>query len=129
VGRRSDVKILIVEDNDLNRELLCRRFLHRGFEVLTEADGQSAVATAAREKPDAILMDLSLPVVDGWEATRRLKAASDTAHIPVIALSAHALSEDRDAAMAAGCSDYVTKPIDFTRLFEAVARYEGRQAG
>jgi CheY-like chemotaxis protein len=109
-------KILLVEDNEMNRDMLSRRLTRRGYEVLTADDGARGLAAAASEKPDLILMDMSLPVVDGWEATRRLKAAPDTASIPVIALTAHAMATDRDKAMEAGCDDYDTKPIELPRL-------------
>jgi len=109
-------KILLVEDNEMNRDMLGRRLQRRGFEVLIAVDGAEAVAMAEREGPDLILMDMSLPVMDGWEATRRLKTAPETGAIPVIALTAHAMSGDREKAIEAGCDDYDTKPIEFTRL-------------
>jgi two-component system, cell cycle response regulator DivK len=109
-------KILLVEDNDMNRDMLSRRLLRKGYEVVMALDGQQAVEMAAAEKPDLILMDMSLPVLDGWEATRRIKAAAETRGIPVIALTAHALSGDREKALESGCDDYDTKPIDLPRL-------------
>lgn len=109
-------KILLVEDNEMNRDMLSRRLTRRGFEVLLAEDGAAGVARARSEAPALVLMDMSLPVLDGWEATRRLKADPATAGIPVIALTAHAMSEDRDRALAAGCDDYDTKPIDLERL-------------
>ena len=109
-------KILYVEDNDDNVYMLRGRLTRAGFEVAVAADGAQGVAMAASEAPDLILMDLSLPVLDGWEATRRLKGAPDTRAIPVIALSAHAMEGDRARAIEAGCDDYDTKPVDFPRL-------------
>ena len=109
-------KILLVEDNEMNRDMLSRRLLRRGYEVILALDGQSGIALAQSETPDLILMDMSLPVLDGWEATRRLKADTATQAIPVIALTAHAMSSDRDKALEAGCDDYDTKPVDFARL-------------
>jgi CheY-like chemotaxis protein len=109
-------KILYVEDNDDNIYMLRGRLARAGFQVAVATDGEQGVAMAASEAPDLILMDLSLPVLDGWEATRRLKGAPETKAIPVIALSAHAMEGDRAKAMAAGCDDYDTKPVDFPRL-------------
>jgi len=109
-------KILLVEDNEMNRDMLTRRLGRKGYEVVTAVDGEQALAMARAETPDLILMDLSLPVLDGWEATRRLKAADETRAIPVLALTAHALAEEREAALAAGCDEYDTKPVDLARL-------------
>jgi len=109
-------KILLVEDNEMNRDMLSRRLERKGFEVVMAPDGQQGVALAASEAPDLILMDMSLPVVDGWEATRRVKANDATRGIPVIALTAHAMVGDREKALNAGCDDYDTKPVDFPRL-------------
>jgi two-component system, cell cycle response regulator DivK len=111
-------RVLLVEDNEMNRDMLSRRLQRRGFDVLIAIDGQSGIAKAQAELPDLILMDMSLPVIDGWEATRTLKSAAETRHIPVIALTAHAMSTDRDKALEAGCDDYDTKPIEFARLLE-----------
>lgn len=111
-------KILYVEDNDDNVYMLQGRLTRAGFAVVTAPDGAQGVALAASEAPDLIVMDLSLPVLDGWEATRRLKAAPETRAIPIIALSAHAMEGDRAKALAAGCDDYDTKPVDFPRLLE-----------
>ena len=108
--------ILIVEDNEMNRDMLSRRLQRKGYAVLMAVDGAEGVALAQAEGPDVILMDMSLPVLDGWEATRQLKAAPQTAAIPIIALTAHAMSGDRDKAMEAGCDDYDTKPIELPRL-------------
>lgn len=110
------VKILLVEDNEMNRDMLSRRLLRNGFEVVMAVDGQQAVDMAASEKPAVILMDMSLPVIDGWEATRQVKANAATARIPVIALTAHAMAEDEAKARAAGCDDFDTKPVDIQRL-------------
>lgn len=109
-------RLLLVEDNELNRDMLRRRLERRGFEVLLAVDGRQALSTAADESPDAILMDMSLPEIDGWEATRRLKADGATRSIPVVALTAHAMAGDREKALAAGCNDYETKPVDLERL-------------
>jgi two-component system cell cycle response regulator DivK len=114
-------KILLVEDNEMNRDMLSRRLMRRGFEVVVAVDGQEGVALAAREAPDLILMDMSLPVTDGWEATRLIRADVRTRRIPVIALTAHAMAGDRDRALEAGCDDYDTKPVDFQRLLEKIA--------
>ena len=113
-------KILLVEDNEMNRDMLSRRLLRRGYEVVMAVDGEQAVAMAQSERPDLILMDMSLPVVDGWEATRRVKAAEASSRIPIIALTAHAMSGDRERALGAGCDDYDTKPIEMPRLLEKI---------
>jgi CheY-like chemotaxis protein len=110
------MRILYVEDNDDNVYVIKNRLTRAGYTVLVAMDGQQGVDMARAEHPDLILMDLSLPVLDGWEATRHLKAAAETKAIPVIALSAHAMAGDRERALAAGCDDYDTKPVDFTRL-------------
>ena len=109
-------RILLVEDNADNRDMLSRRLIRRGFEIEFAEDGEEAVRKAKQAAPALILMDLSLPVMDGWEATRRIKADSETAAIPVIALTAHAMASDRDLAFKAGCDDYDTKPVDLERL-------------
>jgi len=108
--------VLYVEDNDDNVYMLKSRLARKGFTVLVATDGAQGVAMATSERPGLILMDLSLPVLDGWEATRRIKAASETRHIPVIALSAHAMAGDREKALAAGCDDFDTKPVEIERL-------------
>jgi CheY-like chemotaxis protein len=113
-------KILLVEDNEMNRDMLSRRLERRGFHVVLALDGRSGVEMAETEAPDLILMDMSLPVVDGWEATRLIKGSPAMKHIPVIALTAHAMSSDRDRALDAGCDDYDTKPIDLSRLLGKV---------
>jgi two-component system, cell cycle response regulator DivK len=123
-------KILLVEDNEMNRDMLSRRLQRRGYEVVIAVDGERGVSMARTESPDLILMDMSLPVIDGWEATRALKSAEATKRIPVIALTAHAMSTDRDKALEAGCDDYDTKPIEFARLIgkmESLMRSEGTQ--
>jgi CheY-like chemotaxis protein len=109
-------RILLVEDNEMNRDMLSRRLARKKYEVLIAVDGKEGVEMATSEAPDLILMDMSLPVVDGWEATRRIKANSETEAIPVIALTAHAMSGDREKALEAGCDDYDTKPIELPRL-------------
>lgn len=108
--------ILIVEDNEMNREMLSRRLERRGYKVVIALDGQMGIDVARAKAPDLILMDMSLPMVDGWEATRLMKADDVLKHIPVIALTAHAMANDRDKALAAGCDDYDTKPIELSRL-------------
>ncbi len=113
-------KILLVEDNEMNRDMLSRRLMRRGYEVVIAQDGESGLSMAQSAMPDLILMDMSLPILDGWEATRRLKATAATEHIPVIALTAHAMSSDRDKALEAGCDDYDTKPIELPRLLEKI---------
>lgn len=118
-------KILLVEDNEMNRDMLSRRLERKGYEVVIAVDGQQAIDLAAREKPDLILMDMSLPVVDGWEATRRLKADGQTKQIPIIALTAHAMPEDERKAREAGCNDYDTKPVELPRLLEKMAALLG----
>ena len=117
-------RILIVEDVEYNRELLVQ-LLEDEYEILAAADGAAGIEMATRERPDLILMDLSLPGVDGWKATRRLKARPETAAIPVIALTAHAMQGDEERARACGCDDYLTKPIDEDRLFEVLVRFLG----
>ena len=109
-------KILLVEDNEMNRDMLSRRLERRGFTVIIAIDGGVGLAKARSEAPDLILMDMSLPVIDGWEATRQLKADPATAKIPVIALTAHAMAEDRAKALGAGCDDFDTKPVELARL-------------
>jgi len=109
-------KVLLVEDNEMNRDMLSRRLERKGYEVVFAEDGSIAVDMAGSEQPDLILMDMSLPVLDGWEATRRIKADAATSGIPIIALTAHAMAGDREKAMEVGCEDYDTKPVDFPRL-------------
>jgi two-component system cell cycle response regulator DivK len=121
-------KILLVEDNEMNRDMLSRRLQRRGYEVVIAVDGQEGVGLAQVEAPDLILMDMSLPVMDGWEATRLLKAASKTMDIPVLALTAHAMSGDREKAMEAGCDDYDAKPIDLPRLLAKIEALLGKQS-
>jgi two-component system, cell cycle response regulator DivK len=111
-------KILIVEDNELNLDMLVRRLARKGYEVISAVDGEKGLSMATTEKPDLILMDMSLPGMDGWEATRQIKADPVTQSIPVIALTAHAMVGDREKALRAGCDDYDTKPVEFQRLLE-----------
>jgi two-component system, cell cycle response regulator DivK len=120
-------RILLVEDNEMNRDMLSRRLQKKGHEVLIAVDGEAGVQMAASERPDLILMDMSLPTVDGWEATRRIKGLPETASIPIIALTAHAMAGDRDKAIEAGCDDYDSKPIDFERLLVKIQALLGKQ--
>ena len=114
-------KILLIEDNEMNRDMLSRRLVRKGHTVSIAIDGQQGVDMALAERPDLILMDMSLPVIDGWEATRRVRANDATRAIPVIALTAHAMAGDREKAMEAGCDDYDTKPVEFERLLGKIA--------
>ena len=116
-------RILRVEDQEMNRDMLSRRLKKRGYEVSIAVDGAEGVDKARSESPDLILMDMSLPVMDGWEATRRIKKEAATSHIPIIALTAHAMDADRDRALEAGCDDYDTKPIELRRLLEKINRF------
>jgi len=122
-------RILYVEDNDDNVYMLRRRLEKHGHQMIVAEDGAAGVAAAEREKPDLILMDLSLPVLSGWDAARRLKASDATRLIPIIALSAHALDGEREKALAAGCDDFETKPVDLARLLEKIARLGSMGAG
>ena len=115
-------RILLVEDNELNRDMLSRRLVRKGFEVVTAVDGGEGLSRARSESPDLILMDLNLPVMDGWEVARQLKADGGTRPIPIIALSAHAMAEHRDRALEAGCDDFDTKPVDLARLLGKIER-------
>ena len=119
-------KILLVEDNEMNRDMLSRRLTRRGYDVAIAVDGEQGVAMARSEAPGLILMDMSLPGLDGWEATRQLKATPETRGIPVIALTAHAMAGDREKAIAAGCDDFDTKPVEFDRLRTKIAGLLGR---
>lgn len=116
------VKVLLVEDNEMNRDMLSRRLIRRGYEVVFAVDGQQGVDMARSAQPDIILMDMSLPVMDGWEATRRVKSDDATRSTPVIGLTAHAMSGDREKAIEAGCDDYDTKPVELDRLIEKIQR-------
>ena len=118
-------KILLVEDNEMNRDMLSRRLARKGYQVAVAEDGQLGVEMASSETPDLILMDMSLPVIDGWEATRRIKGAAETSAIPIIALTAHAMASDREKAMEACCDDYDTKPVELPRLLEKIERLLG----
>jgi two-component system, cell cycle response regulator DivK len=120
-------KILLVEDNEMNRDMLSRRLVRRGFEVVFAVDGQQGVDLAKSEQPDIILMDMSLPVMDGWEATRRVKADAATKRVPVIGLTAHAMSGDREKAIEAGCDDYDTKPVELDRLIGKMEKLLGAE--
>jgi two-component system cell cycle response regulator DivK len=122
-------KILLIEDNEMNRDMLARRLAKKGYEVTVAVDGEQGVALAQSEAPALILMDLSLPVLDGWEATRQLKAAPATRSIPIIALTAHAMSGDRERAIEAGCDDFDTKPIELGRLLEKIEALLARRPG
>jgi len=113
-------KILLVEDNEMNRDMLSRRLERRGYQVVMAVDGAEGVAMAQAEMPDLILMDMSLPVLDGWEATRRIRQNPPTSSIPMVALTAHAMAGDREKAVEAGCDDYDTKPIELPRLLEKI---------
>ncbi len=121
-------KLLLVEDNEMNRDMLSRRLRRRGYEVIMAFDGLEAITLTQSEAPDLILMDLSLPLMDGWEATRRLKAAPQTQSIPILALTAHAMEGDRDKAIAAGFDDYDSKPIEFPRLLAKIQTLLGEEA-
>ena len=122
-------KVLLVEDNEMNRDMLSRRLIRRGFEVVFAVNGKEGVDLARSEKPDIILMDMSLPVMDGWEATRCVKADNATRSVPVIGLTAHAMSGDREKAIEAGCDDYDTKPVEIDRLVEKIQRLLGAAKG
>ena len=121
-------RILLVEDNEMNRDMLSRRLERRGYEVIVAVDGEEGVARAKVEAPDIVLMDLSLPGIDGWEATRQIKAAEETRAIPVLALTAHAMAGDREKALEAGCDDFDTKPIDLPRLVDKIDALLGAEA-
>ena len=115
-------KVLLVEDNEMNRDMLSRRLARRGYFVVVAKDGLEGVSMATHETPDIILMDMSLPEIDGWEATRRIKAAPETASIPIVALTAHAMASDREKALEAGCDDFDTKPVELSRLLEKMEK-------
>lgn len=118
-------KILLVEDNEMNLDMLSRRLERRGYEIVIAMDGAKGVELARAEQPDLILMDMSLPVVDGWQATRTLKADADTKQIPIIALTAHAIAGDREKCLAAGCDEYESKPVKFPQLLEKIKAFTG----
>ncbi|MCL6433341.1 MAG: response regulator [Leptolyngbyaceae cyanobacterium HOT.MB2.61] len=120
-------KILLVEDNEMNRDMLSRRLERKGHQILIAIDGEQGVNLACLEAPDLILMDMSLPVLDGWEATRKLKAIPETQSIPIIALTAHAMAGDREKCMEAGCDDYDTKPVEFLRLMGKIQAFLGKE--
>ena len=119
-------KLLVVEDNEMNRDMLSRRLIRRGYEVVLALDGAQGVAMVRSEAPDLVLMDMSLPVLDGWEATRRIKGDPGTRSVPVIALTSHAMAGDEARARSAGCDDFDTKPIDLERLLGKIERWLGR---
>ncbi len=114
------IRLLLVEDNEMNRDMLSRRLASEGFELVSAETGQQAIDMAQSEQPDLILMDMGMPVMDGWEATRILKSSAETKHIPIIALTAHAFTQDEERSRQAGCDDFLTKPIDFPRLLKAI---------
>lgn len=120
-------KLLLVEDNEMNRDMLSRRLIRRGFEVVMAVDGQEGVNMAGSEQPDLILMDMSLPVMDGWTATRQIKADAELGKIPVLGLSAHAMAGDAEKALAAGCDDYDTKPVEINRLLKKIETLLNRE--
>ncbi len=122
-------RILLVEDNEMNRDMLSRRLMRKGFEVLLAIDGEQAVSMALGEPPDLVLMDMNLPLKDGWTAAREIRDDPRGAHLPIIALTAHAMSDDRERAVNAGCDDYETKPLDFARLLAKIAALLERQPG
>ncbi len=122
LGEKRVAKILLVEDNEMNSDMLSRRLTRKGFDVVVAVDGIEGLSLAASDQPDLILMDMSLPGMDGWEATRQVKAAPETNHIPIIALTAHAMSDDREKALEAGCDDYDTKPVELERLLRKIGR-------
>jgi len=117
--------ILLVEDNELNRDMLSRRLQRKGYTVTVAVDGEEAVAKASADSPALILMDMNIPLIDGWEATKRIKAAEETGQIPVIALTAHAMAGDREKALDVGCDEYETKPVEFVRLLEKIEQFLG----
>ncbi len=123
------MKILLVEDNEMNRDMLSRRLVRKGYDIVVAVDGRQALDMAAAESPDLILMDMSLPVIDGWETTRRVKANPGTKAIPIIALTAHAMVEDKDKAIEAGCDDFDTKPVDIQRLLGKIQALLDGHAG
>lgn len=127
--RATMTKVLLVEDNEMNRDMLSRRLIRRGFQVVFAMDGQQGIDLARSERPDIIIMDMSLPVIDGWEATRRVKADDATRSVPVIGLTAHAMAGDREKAIEAGCDDYDTKPVELDRLIGKIERLIGAAKG
>jgi len=129
LGGSQMTKVLVVEDNEMNRDMLSRRLTRRGFQVIFAVDGQQGVDLARSERPDIILMDMSLPVMDGWEATRRVKSDDATRGVPVIGLTAHAMAGDREKAIEAGCDDYDTKPVELERLIGKMERLLGAGKG
>jgi CheY-like chemotaxis protein len=122
-------KILLVEDNEMNRDMLSRRLERKGHQILIAIDGEQGVTMACSETPDLILMDMSLPILDGWQATRQLKGMAATQSIPIIALTAHAMAGDRERCLEAGCDDYDTKPVEFSRLMSKIQALLGKEVG
>lgn len=120
-------KVLLIEDNEMNRDMLSRRLKRQGYQVIVAVDGKQGISKAQSEMPDLILMDMSLPEIDGWEATRQLKADTTLQHIPIIALTAHAMAGDREKAVEAGCDDYETKPVEFRRLVAKIETLLGKE--
>jgi two-component system, cell cycle response regulator DivK len=120
------IKILVVEDNELNADMLSQRLTRKGYEIIFAVDGEEAIQVAKKSKPQLILMDMGLPILDGWEATRRLKADPETKHIPIIALTAHSMADDREQALNVGCEEYETKPVNFTRLIDKIEKLVGK---
>ena len=123
------MKILLVEDNEMNRDMLSRRLVRKGYEVVMAVDGGEGVAMSVSAAPELILMDMSLPVIDGWEATRRIRATPETRHIPIIGLTAHAMAGDREKALEAGCDEYDTKPIELERLIGKIESFRSKTSG
>jgi CheY-like chemotaxis protein len=128
-GKKPVARILLIEDNEMNRDMLSRRLVRKGYEVILAKNGEEGVEAARRDLPNLILMDMSLPVMNGWDATRLLKQKSATAHIPIVALTAHALNTDREKAMEAGCDGYETKPVDLPRLLETIEQLLAGSSG
>ena len=122
----SKTVVLVVEDNDLNADMISQRLKRKGYEILFATDGEEAIKCVRENLPQIVLMDMSLPILDGWEATRRLKADAKTKKIPIIALTAHTMSDDRQHALDAGCDEYEAKPVDFTRLIEKIEKLIGK---
>lgn len=120
------IKILVVEDNELNADMLSQRLKRKGYEIIFAVDGEEAIQMAKKSKPQLILMDMGLPILDGWEATRQLKADPETKHIPIIALTAHSMVDDREQALNVGCEEYETKPVNFTVLIEKIEKLVGK---
>jgi CheY-like chemotaxis protein len=121
-------KILLVEDNEMNRDMLTKRLIRKGYEIIVAVDGEQGVTMTTEQMPDIILMDMSLPILDGWDASNKIKSNDQTKNIPIIALTAHAMTGDREKAIAAGCDDFETKPIEFTQLIEKIESWLAKAA-